>query len=77
VAGIARSTAWEAGACHARGGGTRKVDAGAVDDASGTMSMLARYLDREFTPWAIPGVSPGHEVPWVARLRLFCLCLLR
>jgi hypothetical protein len=75
VAGIAPSTAWGAHASHAGGGGTRKVDVGATDDAPGTMLMLARSLDRESAPLVIPGVSPGHGVPWVAQLRLFRLCL--
>jgi hypothetical protein len=76
VASTACSMVWGADAFHAGGGGTRRVDAGASGGAPGTMAMLARSLERESTPLVIPGLSPGHEVSWVARLRLFHFCLL-
>jgi hypothetical protein len=52
VASIAHSTAWGTGASHAEGGGTRKVDTGAVAGAPGEMMVLARSLKRESTPFS-------------------------
>jgi hypothetical protein len=77
MAGIAHSIVCGASTSHARGGGTRRVNAGAAGGASGAMLMLARSLERESMTSAILGVLLGHGVPWVAWLRLFRLCLLR
>jgi hypothetical protein len=77
VAGIAHSMVRGGGSSYARGGGTRRFDAGVVVGAPGATLILARSLERESTPSVIPGVSPGHGVPWVARLRSFRLYLLR
>jgi hypothetical protein len=65
---------------HATGRGTRRVVVGDVCAAGGTPGVtltLARSFERESASSVSLGASPGHGAPWVARLRLFYLCLLR
>jgi hypothetical protein len=63
MAGTTRSTAWGTGTSHTRVGGSRKVGAGVAGSAPGAMLVLARSLERDSMPSAIPGALLGHEVP--------------
>jgi hypothetical protein len=51
------------GVSHIGGGGARGVGVGASGGALGAMLVLARSLDMESMPSAIPGAPPGHAVP--------------